>query len=130
MTPTAERAPERPTTEQRAPEQLHSSCDEGVVRAFELLGKRWNGVILRVLRERPLKFSELRRAVGSITDSVLTDRLSELVERGVVARTETDARPPLITYELTPSGIRLQPIIDELAEWALQNDGDRPRAVA
>ncbi|NNC12823.1 helix-turn-helix transcriptional regulator [Planctomonas sp. JC2975] len=125
MPPTAQHAPERLSTANGAPEQLHASCDEGVVRAFELLGKRWNGVILRVLRDGPLKFSELRRAVGSITDSVLTDRLAELVERGVVARTETDARPPLITYQLTPSGIRLQPIIDELATWALQNDVDR-----
>lgn len=103
-------------------------CDAALVAAFELLGKRWNGVILAVLRPGPMKFSELRRAVGAITDSMLADRLVDLADAGVVARVVTGERPPRIAYSLTPHGVALQPILDELAVWAAANLGGGPRA--
>ncbi|CAM3716398.1 helix-turn-helix domain-containing protein [Occultella aeris] len=96
----------------------HAECDTGVRRAFDLLGKRWSGPILSVLRNGPMKFSELRRAVGPITDSVLADRLVDLADFGVVVRTETDGRPPQISYALTERGESLQPILDQLGRWA------------
>jgi DNA-binding HxlR family transcriptional regulator len=96
----------------------HAKCSAGVSRAFDMLGKRWSGPILSVLRNGPMKFSELRRAVGPITDSVLADRLVDLADFGVVVRTATDGRPPQITYALTGRGERLQPILDQLGEWA------------
>ena len=58
-------------------------CDGGIRRAFDFLGKRWNGVILGTLSGGPLGFAELRRGVGTITDSVLSDRLQlNLFSRG------------------------------------------------
>ena len=53
--------------------------------AFGLLGKRWNGIILGALRTGPAGFAEIRRAIGSITDSMLSDRLGELCAAGMVA---------------------------------------------
>lgn len=100
-------------------------------RAFGLLGKRWNGIILATLADGPVKFAELRRAVGTIADSMLSDRLVELVEAGVVARTVTDARPPGVTYELTATGKALMPVLDHLATWAeehLPEPVSEPRA--
>jgi DNA-binding HxlR family transcriptional regulator len=93
-------------------------CSANVARAFEFLGKRWNGVILASLRQGPTGFSELRRGVGAITDSVLSDRLSELVRAGLVCREVTDARPPGVTYSLTAHGQALGPILDQLGNWA------------
>ena len=55
-----------------------AACDAGIRRAFDFLGKRWNGVILGTLSGGPTGFAELRRGVGAITDSVLSDRLVEL----------------------------------------------------
>lgn len=93
-------------------------CDAGLVRAFEFLGKRWSGVILGSLSAGPVGYAELRRGVGAITDSVLSDRLTELVAGGLIERTVTDTRPPGVTYALTDAGAALFPILQELAEWA------------
>ena len=95
-----------------------SACDAGVRRAFDFLGKRWNGVILGTLTQRPMGFAELRRSVGSITDSVLSDRLGELVDAGLVERTVTQTRPPGVNYQLSVSGAELLPILHQLGTWA------------
>ena len=94
-------------------------CHPGVRRAFEFLGKRWNGVILGALSQGPTGFADLRRAVGSITDSVLSDRLTELGHAGLVERTVADGRPPSVQYALSGTGRALLPILDELGRWAV-----------
>ena len=67
----------RPEPAPRGTGGVAHACDGGVRRAFELLGKRWNGVIVGTLSAGPVGFADLRRGVGGITDSVLSDRLSE-----------------------------------------------------
>src|ERR1700743_3047569 len=93
------------------------TCDASLRRAFDLLGKRWNGVILETLRSGPAGFSEIRRALGTITDSVLSDRLPELGAAGLVQRSVTDSRPPSVSYGLTDSGSALLPVLAQLAGW-------------
>lgn len=94
------------------------ACDAGILRAFDVLGKRWNGPIIAVLDRRSMGFSELRRGVGAITDSVLSDRLVELVEAGIVERSTTEGPRPQISYSLTERGCQLQPILRQLGAWA------------
>jgi DNA-binding HxlR family transcriptional regulator len=96
-------------------------CDVGVRRAFEFLGKRWNGIILGTLSGGPVGFADLRRNVGSITDSVLSDRLSELARAGLVERIVTDTRPPGVTYQLSRGGEDLMPILHQLGGWAAEH---------
>ena len=96
-------------------------CDVGVRRAFDFLGKRWNGVIIGSLSEGPLGYAGLRRSVGSITDSVLSDRLSELTRAGLVERIVTDTRPPGVSYQLSAAGRELLPILHQLGVWAAEN---------
>jgi DNA-binding HxlR family transcriptional regulator len=93
-------------------------CDAGLVRAFEFLGKRWSGVILATLSTGPVGYAELRRGVGTITDSVLSDRLTELAAGGLIERTVVDAKPPGVTYALTSAGAALFPILQALGGWA------------
>ena len=97
------------------------ACEAGLARAFDFLGKRWNGVILGTLSSGPAGFAELRRGVGTITDSVLSDRLTELTEGGLVQRTVTDSRPPGVSYSLAPAGEARLPILRQLTEWAERN---------
>jgi DNA-binding HxlR family transcriptional regulator len=94
------------------------TCDAALSRAFGLLGKRWNGLIVAVLREGPLGFADVRRRIGAISDSVLSDRLAELAEAGVLRRCVTDTRPPGVHYGLTPAGEALVPILDQVGAWA------------
>ncbi|WP_091229166.1 helix-turn-helix domain-containing protein [Microbacterium sp. 3J1] len=96
-------------------------CDAAVTLAFSVLGKRWNGMIVSSLGGGPSTFVSLRRAVSGISDTVLSDRLAELAETGLVART-VDAGPPVtVSYALTASGQGLLPILDQLGTWASEN---------
>lgn len=97
------------------------ACDAAVTLAFSVLGKRWNGMIISTLGVSPTTFVALRRAVAGISDTVLADRLAELTQAGLVART-VDAGPPVtVSYELTTSGTGLLPILSQLGEWASAN---------
>jgi DNA-binding HxlR family transcriptional regulator len=90
-----------------------------------VLGKRWNGMIVSTLGGGPSTFVALRRAVAGISDTVLSDRLAELADAGLVART-VDAGPPVtVSYALTSSGEGLLPILDDLGRWASANLAER-----
>lgn len=98
-----------------------SSCDEALVRAFQILGKRWLGVILGNLTGGPLGFAELGRRVEGIGDSVLAERLSDLQRTGLIVREVQSGPPVSVMYRLTPAGIALIPALHELSVWASQN---------
>ena len=96
-------------------------CDAALARAFRFLGKRWNGVLLGSLVQGPAGFAQLRRAVPGISDSVLSERLSELCAAGLVERT-VDAGPPVsVTYQVTEAGMALVPALHALSAWASDN---------
>jgi DNA-binding HxlR family transcriptional regulator len=104
-------------------DEMHEprTCDAALARAFGFLGKRWNGVILGTLTNGPAGFSELRRAVSGISDSVLSERLVELCGAGLVQRTVDEGPPVAVTYALTPAGQALLPALQELTTWATEN---------
>lgn len=97
------------------------ACDAALSRAFGFLGKRWNGIIIAVLGAGPSGFAELRRAVGGISDSVLSERLSELAGAGIVQRTVSVGPPVTVDYRLTDSGRALIPALDALSDWSREN---------
>jgi DNA-binding HxlR family transcriptional regulator len=94
------------------------ACDGALARAFGFLGKRWNGVILGTLTSGPAGFAELRRAVNGISDSVLSERLTELARAGLVQRSVHDGPPVAVVYQLTIAGEGLLPAMRELTTWA------------
>ena len=96
-------------------------CNADLARAFGFLGKRWNGVILATLLSGPAGFAALRRAVNGISDSVLSERLTELAKAGLVQRCVETGPPIGVEYGLTPSGQALLPALQELTTWAAQN---------
>jgi DNA-binding HxlR family transcriptional regulator len=97
------------------------TVDGAMARVFALLGKRWTGLIVTVLMERPVHFSDLRRAIPGISERMLSDRLSELGAAGLVLR-EVDEGPPLrVSYRLTDAGAALEPALTELHGWAKQH---------
>jgi DNA-binding HxlR family transcriptional regulator len=96
-------------------------CDRALTQVFGFLGKRWNGVILGTLMEGAASFSELRRSVEGISDSVLSERLTELGVAGLVSRTVDSGPPVAVAYALTDSGTALLPALSELTLWARSN---------
>src|SRR5476651_1956163 len=95
------------------------ACDAALTRAFGFLGKRWNGVLLGALVQGPAGFAELKRAVNGISDSVLSERLTELVAAGLVQRTVEEGPPVAVTYQATDSGQALVPALNALTSWAV-----------
>jgi DNA-binding HxlR family transcriptional regulator len=93
-------------------------ADGSLVRAFDLLGKRWTGVVLGTLSGGPTGFRALSRAVEGISDSMLSDRLSELSTAGLVTRTVTEGPPLSVSYALTDAGRALLPALERISRWA------------
>ncbi|GAA4994918.1 winged helix-turn-helix transcriptional regulator [Streptomyces siamensis] len=106
--------------------------DDGMARVFHLLGKRWTGLVVAVLLQRPVHFTELRRAIPGISERMLSDRLTELGAAGLVVR-EVDEGPPLrVSYRLTEAGAALEPALKELGAWAeryLPEEGPCPEVL-
>ncbi|KRV50732.1 transcriptional regulator [Wenjunlia vitaminophila] len=89
-----------------------------MTRVFEVLGKRWTGLIIAALMNGPGHFVELRRAIPGISERMLSDRLAELTALSLVAR-EVNSGPPLrVSYRLTQAGKALKPAMVELTRWA------------
>ena len=112
------------TTREPRPSAASEACvrgDEALARAFEFLGKRWNGVVLGNLREGPAGFRELSRAIGGISDSVLSDRLSDLGAAGLIARTVDEGPPLAVSYALTDRGAALIPALEQISLWAQEH---------
>ncbi len=87
-------------------------------RAVKMLGKPWTGMILRVLGHGPTSFSKIRKAVDKLSDRVLSERLKDLEQRGMVERRVDPTIPVKITYSLTDKGRDLQQVLDVLQQWA------------
>jgi DNA-binding HxlR family transcriptional regulator len=106
---------------------------EALTRVFALLGKRWTGLVVAVLMEGDARFAELRRAVPGISERMLSDRLTELAEAGLVVREVAPGPPVCVSYGLTEAGRGLRPAIEQLGLWAerfLAADDGRPRVTA
>lgn len=93
--------------------------------AIELIGRRWTGAILCVLGERPMRFGELGRAVPGLSDRLLSQRLRELEEEGVVVRHVEEGTPVRVLYSLSEKGAQLGPAIEELQVWARRWNSSR-----
>ena len=102
------------------PEHEPRACDAALYRAFEFLGKRWNGVLLGTLIQGPAGFAELKRGLG-ISDSMLSDRLVELARAGLVQRTVDTGPPVAVSYALTDNGQAVLPALKALTTWAQEN---------
>jgi len=86
--------------------------------AFELIGKRWTGLIVRVLLSGPKRFKDLNKLISNVSCKVLTDRLKELELAGIVCREVYPEMPVRIEYSLTQKGKELLPVLDALQTWA------------
>ena len=82
---------------------------------MELLGGKWATVILARLKDRPLRYSDLRRLIPSLSEKVLTQRLDDLQARGLVAKKQSDVGSS--RYFLTADAQALRPALQHLYAW-------------
>ena len=86
--------------------------------AFELLGKRWTGLIIRTLLNGQNRFSDIEEAIPNMSARMLTERFKELEKAGIILRKVYPEMPVRIEYELTEKGRELQSSMDEIQKWA------------
>ena len=86
---------------------------------MELFGGKWNSRIICVLSALDtLRYSQLRKELGNITDAVLASTLKELVSNGIVCRKSYNEIPPRVEYSLSEKGKSVVPILQSICEWA------------
>ena len=96
----------------------HQPVPEDVRRAADVLERRYAVSILYASHHGCTRFTEFRRALGTIPPATLVQRLVELEKAGVLRREIRDTRPPHVEYVLTSEGLRLKSLLDALAAWA------------
>jgi len=96
----------------------------GFARALEIVGERWGLLIIRDLLVGPKRFTDLRRGLPRIPSNILSDRLKELEDAGVVQRRVLPRPAGSIVYELTEYGGDLEDAVLALGRWGAQSLGD------
>lgn len=106
------------------PRHLHLSEDcRAVSGILQRVGDKWTVLVIGKLGDGPMRFNELRSAVGGISQKMLTTTLRGLERDGFVTRTIFPTIPPRVDYALTDLGSELLEPVTALGEWARQNTG-------
>lgn len=88
-------------------------------KTFQILGKRWNGLIIDVLIEDGTqRFGELASKIPNLSDRVLVERLKELEANGIVTRIEDEENSKKVEYTLTAKGLDLRKAMGEIQLWS------------
>ncbi|MDF7639157.1 helix-turn-helix domain-containing protein [Lactobacillus sp. ESL0791] len=99
------------------PPQDYELC-EHFINAFQVIGKKWNGLIISSLCDtKYMRFKDLARCISSCSDRVLVERLKELEKEKIVKRS-VNGETKIISYGLTKKGAELKPVFDQIHHWA------------
>jgi DNA-binding HxlR family transcriptional regulator len=105
------------------PQQLPADCR----RAADVLarvGDKWTILLLMVLGDRRMRFTELHRAVNGISQRMLTVTLRNLEHDGILIRTIYPTIPPRVEYELSDRGRSLKLALAPIGKWVMENQTD------
>jgi DNA-binding HxlR family transcriptional regulator len=104
--------------------ELHGNVYSGdcpTRQVLDRIGDKWTALIIGVLEEDTMRFSELRRRIGGISQKMLTQTLRNLERDGLVTRTVYAEVPPRVEYSLTPLGQTLTKALATIRHWAENN---------
>lgn len=102
-------------------ELLHSRPCKEVAATLSLIGDKWTVLVIMLLVPGPRRFNELKRAIGGISQRMLTLTLRQLEREGLVTRTVFPTIPPRVDYELTALGRSLREPVEALGLWVLRS---------
>lgn len=86
------------------------------------VGDKWSVLIVMALRDGPRRFNEVKRAIGTISQRMLTLTLRGMERDGLVRRTVFPTIPPRVEYELTELGHSLRAPVEQLGHWAIEHE--------
>ena len=106
------------------PDHLPEDC-RPISNLLSRIGDKWTILVMRVLEQgEPIRFKDLHRAIGGISQRMLTVTLRHLERDGLVIRTVYPTIPPRVEYELSERGSGLQQAMVPLFEWTKDNARD------
>lgn len=91
---------------------------------LDRIGDKWSVLVIALLGDGPMRFMELKRAIGLVSQRMLTQTVRALERDGLVTRTVHPVVPPRVDYELTDVGRGLQGILAQLAHWSFAHRDD------
>jgi DNA-binding HxlR family transcriptional regulator len=106
----------KPGARPLAPDPYDRTCPTRIL--LDRIGDKWTVLVLGLLRDGPMRFNEMRRAIGGVTQKMLSQTLKSLDRDGLVNRKVLQTTPVSVEYSLTPLGATLTATIDELQRWA------------
>lgn len=89
-----------------------------IEKGMRLIGGKWKGSLTYQLKDGPVRFNDLVRLLGGASKKIIDQRLKELENEGMVARTVLSERPLAVSYELTEFGQTALKILDDLRVWS------------
>lgn len=87
-------------------------------QVLDRVGDKWSTLVVAVLEDGPLRYTELQRQIPGISQRMLTHTLQQLQEDGLITRTAYAEVPPRVEYTLTSLGRGLREIVKQLVDWA------------
>src|SRR5271168_2906726 len=103
--------------------ELPGDC-RAVSDVLSRIGDKWSVLVVTRLGERPVRFNELRRSIGGISQRMLTLTLRGLERDGLITRTVFPTIPPRVDYALTPLARGLQKPVEALGKWAIEHQAE------
>src|SRR5450755_2173363 len=94
---------------------LNQQCS--VIATLRLFATKWKPCILCYLSERPMRYTELYRAIPNISRKMLSEHLDELERDMLIVRIQYDAKLQRVEYDLSAKGRSLLPVLEELQNW-------------
>ncbi len=94
----------------------HAPC--AIEQGMRIIGGKWTGSILWHLKDGPVRFNNLSRMISGASKKMMTERLRQLEQQGLVRRNVLDTRPLSVNYEMTEFGRTALCFLDELRKWS------------
>ncbi|ASP28761.1 MarR family transcriptional regulator [Spiroplasma corruscae] len=95
-----------------------------VERCLKVLKNKWTIFIVRDLLGGEKRFGELKKSINGVTKKVLSESLKHLENHNIVKRWSNNTFPLVVIYSLTPLGLSLKKILDDLAQWYIDNESE------
>ena len=110
------RIEEDPAGRRTAVDACLSPCP--IERGMRIIGGKWTGSILWHLKDEPVRFNDLARMIGGASKKMITERLRQLEQQGLVRREVIHSSPVTVQYSITPLGATALGFLDQLRVWS------------
>ena len=92
-----------------------------ITKSVEIIGGKWKPIILWVLRDGPLRYSEINKEIEGVSEKVLSQQLTQLEQADVITRNVEYEKPPKVFYQLSELGKSFVPVLETMADWSREN---------